>query len=163
MREGSGRDHGAAVSRRARATARSVSQPCPSSTSDCTNGGAPPTASASAISANTQEGIKRFTEELIARVDRAVATGTVLLRADSGFWNTKVFERLENAGWQHSMPSRNSRARFSRMRASPAVPARRSLRTSTKRARPASADACSARAKRVSVRDRSVLSEVRPL
>ena len=46
-------------------------------------------------SANTQKGIKRFCEELIARVERAGATGTKLLRADSGFWNTKVFELLE--------------------------------------------------------------------
>ena len=54
-------------------------------------------------SANTQKGIKRFCEELIARVDRAGATGTKLLRADSGFWNTKVFELLEQAGWQYSV------------------------------------------------------------
>jgi Transposase DDE domain group 1 len=54
-------------------------------------------------SANTQKGIKRFCEELIARVDRAGATGTKLLRADSGFWNTKVFALLENAGWQYSI------------------------------------------------------------
>src|SRR5687768_15100326 len=54
-------------------------------------------------SANTQKGVKRFCEELIARVERAGATGTKLLRADSGFWNTKVFERLEQAGWQYSI------------------------------------------------------------
>jgi hypothetical protein len=54
-------------------------------------------------SANTQKGIRRFTDELIARVDRAGATGTKLLRADSGFWNTKIFERLERAGWQYSI------------------------------------------------------------
>ena len=54
-------------------------------------------------SANTQKGILRFTDELIARVDRAGATGVKLLRADSGFWNTKVFERLEKAGWQYSI------------------------------------------------------------
>jgi hypothetical protein len=54
-------------------------------------------------SANTQKGIKRFCEELIARVDRAGATGIKLLRADSGFWNTKVFEVLEKAGWQYSI------------------------------------------------------------
>jgi hypothetical protein len=54
-------------------------------------------------SANTQKGIKRFCEELIARVDRAGATGIKLLRADSGFWNTKIFERLEKAGWQYSI------------------------------------------------------------
>jgi hypothetical protein len=54
-------------------------------------------------SANTQKGIGRFTDELIARVERAGATGVKLLRADSGFWNTKVFERLERAGWQYSI------------------------------------------------------------
>src|SRR5512144_3042177 len=54
-------------------------------------------------SANTQKGIKRFCEELIARVERAGATGIKLLRADSGFWNTKVFELLEGAGWQYSI------------------------------------------------------------
>src|SRR3954469_10650993 len=54
-------------------------------------------------SANTQKGMLRFCEELIARVARAGATGVKLLRADSGFWNTKVFERLEQAGWQYSI------------------------------------------------------------
>ncbi len=54
-------------------------------------------------SANTQKGIVRFTDELIARVDRAGATGVKLIRADSGFWNTKVFARLERAGWQYSI------------------------------------------------------------
>jgi len=54
-------------------------------------------------SANTQKGMLRFTEELIARVRRAGATGPLLLRADSGFWNTKVFARLEKAGWQYSI------------------------------------------------------------
>jgi Transposase DDE domain group 1 len=54
-------------------------------------------------SANTQKGIKRFCDELIARVERAGATGVKLLRADSGFWNSKVFERLEQAGWQYSI------------------------------------------------------------
>ncbi len=54
-------------------------------------------------SANTQKGIKRFCDELIARVERAGASGVKLLRADSGFWNNKVFERLERAGWQYSI------------------------------------------------------------
>ncbi|MGH2831843.1 MAG: IS1380 family transposase, partial [Solirubrobacteraceae bacterium] len=54
-------------------------------------------------SANTQKGMLRFTDELIARVNRAGATGVKLLRADSGFWNTKVFERLEKAGWTYSI------------------------------------------------------------
>jgi hypothetical protein len=54
-------------------------------------------------SANTQKGMLRFTDELIARVHRAGATGVKLLRADSGFWNTKVFARLQKAGWQYSI------------------------------------------------------------
>ncbi|MCP9488714.1 MAG: IS1380 family transposase [Solirubrobacteraceae bacterium MAG38_C4-C5] len=54
-------------------------------------------------SANTQKGILRFCDELITRVERAGASGTKLLRADSGFWNTKVFERLERAGWRYSI------------------------------------------------------------
>src|SRR5271167_811211 len=49
-------------------------------------------------SANTQKGMLRFTEELIARVSRAGAAGQKLLRADSGFWSIKVFKRLEEAG-----------------------------------------------------------------
>ena len=58
-------------------------------------------------SANTQKGIKRFCEELIARVDRAGAAGPKLLRADSGFWNTKVLELLEAKGWEYSIGVRN--------------------------------------------------------
>lgn len=54
-------------------------------------------------SANTQKGIVRFTDELVARVARAGASGVKLFRADSGFWNAKVFERLERAGWQYSI------------------------------------------------------------
>jgi Transposase DDE domain group 1 len=54
-------------------------------------------------SANTSRGMLRFTEELIARVDRAGAGGVKLLRADSGFWNNKVFRRLEQAGWTYSI------------------------------------------------------------
>ena len=54
-------------------------------------------------SANTQKGMLRFCEELIARVTRAGASGVKLLRADSGFWNMKVFKRLEQAGWQYSI------------------------------------------------------------
>lgn len=54
-------------------------------------------------SANTSKGMLRFTDELIARVNRAGADGVKLLRADSGFWNNKVFKRLEKAGWQYSI------------------------------------------------------------
>ncbi len=57
-------------------------------------------------SANTQRGILRFLDELIARVERAGATGVKLLRADSGFHNEKSFRRLERAGWQFSIAMR---------------------------------------------------------
>jgi hypothetical protein len=53
--------------------------------------------------ANSQRGILRFTDELLARVERAGATGVRLLRADSGFWNNKLFARLEKAGWLYSI------------------------------------------------------------
>ena len=58
-------------------------------------------------SANTQKGMLRFCQELVARVDRAGATGERLLRADSGFWNTKVFAYLQKMGWQYSIGIRN--------------------------------------------------------
>ena len=54
-------------------------------------------------SANTSRGMLRFCDELIARVDRAGATGPKLLRADSGFWANKTFARLEQAGWDFSI------------------------------------------------------------
>ncbi|MBA2348018.1 MAG: IS1380 family transposase [Solirubrobacterales bacterium] len=53
--------------------------------------------------ANTQRGMSRFCDELIARVRRAGATGPVLLRADSGFWNRKVFDKLHARGWKFSI------------------------------------------------------------
>ena len=54
-------------------------------------------------SANTARGALRFVEELIARVARAGATGSRLLRADSGFWNAKTMARLQTAGWTYSI------------------------------------------------------------
>jgi Transposase DDE domain group 1 len=54
-------------------------------------------------SANTARGALRFVEELIPRVARAGATGTRLLRADSGFWNHKIMARLQAAGWLYSI------------------------------------------------------------
>jgi hypothetical protein len=54
-------------------------------------------------SANTSRGMLRFCEEVIARVNRAGATGEKLLRADSGFWNKKTFTRLDTAGWKFSI------------------------------------------------------------
>ena len=54
-------------------------------------------------SANTSRGALRFVEELIPRIERAGATGPKLLRADSGFWNTKLMAKLERAGWTYSI------------------------------------------------------------
>jgi hypothetical protein len=54
--------------------------------------------------ANTQRGILRFTDELIARIGRAnPGRGKRLLRADNGFWNLKLFAKLEKAGWDYSI------------------------------------------------------------
>ena len=78
-------------------------------------------------SANTQKGMLRFTDELIARVTRAGASGVKLLRADSGFWNVKVFKRLEQAGWQYSIGVRMQPRRSARRsRRSTRTPGRRS-------------------------------------
>jgi hypothetical protein len=48
--------------------------------------------------ANTQRGIARFTDELVARVRRAGHTGQIIIRADSGFENHKLFKELEKRG-----------------------------------------------------------------
>jgi hypothetical protein len=80
-------------------------------------------------SANTQRGILRFTDELIARVARAGASGIKLFRADSGFWNSKVFERLEKAGWTYSIGVRMTKAIGLSSSRSPRTPGRRSPTT----------------------------------
>jgi hypothetical protein len=54
-------------------------------------------------SANTSRGMLRFCDELIARVIRAGATGSKLLRADSGFWSKATFAKLDRAGWSFSI------------------------------------------------------------
>jgi Transposase DDE domain group 1 len=60
-------------------------------------------------SANTSRGALRFVEELIPRVVRAGATGSKLLRADSGFWNKKIMARLQAAGWLYSIGVRQQK------------------------------------------------------
>jgi hypothetical protein len=50
--------------------------------------------------------VLRFADELIARVERAGATGVKLFRADSAFWNKKLMARLQKAGWQYSISVR---------------------------------------------------------
>jgi hypothetical protein len=61
-------------------------------------------------SANTSRGALRFVEELIPRVARAGATGPRLLRADSGFWNTKLMDRLHAGDWTYSIGVRQQKA-----------------------------------------------------
>jgi hypothetical protein len=56
--------------------------------------------------ANTQRGIIRFTDELIARACRAGAVGEILLRADSGFHNAKLRARLAAKGVLYSITVR---------------------------------------------------------
>jgi hypothetical protein len=53
--------------------------------------------------ANTQRGALRFVDELLARVRTAGAAGQILLRADSGFWNKKVTQRLRENGCSYSI------------------------------------------------------------
>lgn len=51
-------------------------------------------------SANTARGAVRFVTETIGRVRRAGATGRLLLRFDSGFWNNELMETIEaHDGW----------------------------------------------------------------
>jgi hypothetical protein len=56
--------------------------------------------------ANTQRGVIRFVDELIARVRAAGATGPILLRADSGFHNRALRERLAAKGVVYSIGAR---------------------------------------------------------
>jgi hypothetical protein len=56
--------------------------------------------------AASARGVVRFVDELIARVKRAGTSGEKLLRADSAFWNNKLFARLEDAGWAYSISVR---------------------------------------------------------
>jgi Transposase DDE domain group 1 len=53
--------------------------------------------------ANSQRGIIRFCDELIARVRRAGARGEILLRADSGFHNKALRARLAANGVLYSI------------------------------------------------------------
>jgi Transposase DDE domain group 1 len=53
--------------------------------------------------ANTQRGIERFIDELLARVRRADYGGKVIIRADSGFENHKLFKVLHARGIEFSI------------------------------------------------------------
>ena len=56
--------------------------------------------------ANTQRGVIRFCDELVARVRAAGASGEILLRADSGFHNRQLRDRLGDKGVSYSIGAR---------------------------------------------------------
>jgi hypothetical protein len=60
--------------------------------------------------ANTQRGVARFVDELLARVRRAGHTGTIVIRADSGFENHKLMRALERQGVEFSVGVKQSKA-----------------------------------------------------
>jgi hypothetical protein len=53
--------------------------------------------------ANTQRGAERFVDELLARVRRAGYTGPIVIRADVGFENHKLFKVLDARGIEFSI------------------------------------------------------------
>jgi len=53
--------------------------------------------------ANTQRGIARFADELLARVGRAGHTAKIIIRADTGFENHKLFKELNARGIEFSI------------------------------------------------------------
>jgi Transposase DDE domain group 1 len=53
--------------------------------------------------AGSGRGALRFVQELIARVRRAGASGEILVRADSAFWNKKVMAYLAGRGCRYSI------------------------------------------------------------
>lgn len=60
--------------------------------------------------ANTQRGNPRFVDELIARVRRAGARGAILIRADTGFENHKLFKTLDARQVEFSIGVKQSRS-----------------------------------------------------
>jgi hypothetical protein len=59
--------------------------------------------------ANTQRRVARFVDELLARVRRAGHTGPIIIRADSGFQNHKVFKALDGRGIEFSIGVKQSK------------------------------------------------------
>lgn len=57
-------------------------------------------------SANTARGAQRFVRETFARVRRAGAAGPLTLRADSGFWSSKVIDACADHGVRYSITVR---------------------------------------------------------
>jgi len=93
--------------------------------------------------ANTQRGIARFADELIARVRRAGHAGLIIIRTDSGFENHKLFKELDNCGIEFSigvkltntiraLTSRSKRPTGSRSPTTPTAAKRNSPRPSSR-------------------------------
>jgi hypothetical protein len=59
---------------------------------------------------SSQRGVKRFAEELIARVRRAGAAGALTVRADAGFWNYALCDTLTRLGVAWSITVRINRS-----------------------------------------------------
>jgi hypothetical protein len=59
-------------------------------------------------SANTQRGVERFVEELLARVRRAGHLGPIIIRADIGFENHKLMRSLAARGIEFSIGAKQS-------------------------------------------------------
>jgi len=57
-------------------------------------------------SANTARGAQRFVRETVGRVRRAGATGQLVLRADAGFWSSKVIAACEHHDVRYSITVR---------------------------------------------------------
>lgn len=55
---------------------------------------------------SSQRGVKRFAEELVARVRRAGATGALTVRADAGFWSYALLDTLTRLGVRWSVTVR---------------------------------------------------------
>ena len=57
-------------------------------------------------SANTSRGVRRFLDELVARVRRAGATGEIVVRFDSGFWSKDTIATLNRRDVRYTMAVR---------------------------------------------------------
>jgi hypothetical protein len=59
-------------------------------------------------SANTARGVRRFLDELIARVRRAGATGEITVRFDSGFWANETIATMKRLDVRYTMAVRTN-------------------------------------------------------
>jgi hypothetical protein len=60
-------------------------------------------------SANTQRGVERFIDELLARACRGRHDGQIIIRADSGFENHKLMAALHKQGVEFSVGAKQSK------------------------------------------------------